>query len=333
MNISKICVIHLNQIGDLVFSLPLLKALKEHYPASELHSVIKPHLACLLDGSPWVDRIILRGKEISSRLQLVRSLRRERYDLLVSLPRSEEALVLAALSNARLKAGFSHAPWDLSLDVSVKIKGHHGWFNNRRLLQRLNIPIVKDDYVGLLPAASWACPHELPERIAVFAPCASGRRQTKSWEAERFAGVMEYLKRRHGLCPVLVGGAGDAEHNRLIEQAAIEKSSNSLGVVNLTGSVSLKELCAVIRQARLAVGIDSGVMHLASCLDVPLVVLFGPTDTKFVGPHNEQSIVIQHTEMDCVPCYLKDCGHTACMKRITVDEVTQACDGLLSDAR
>ncbi|HWR67423.1 MAG TPA: hypothetical protein VN416_00235, partial [Desulfomonilia bacterium] len=137
MSGCKICVIHLNQIGDLVFSLPLLKALKEHSPDACIHSVVRPNLQGLLKDSPFVDRILLRDDTLRSKAGLLWTLRRERYDLLVNLPRSEESLILAGLSGARVRAGFAHRPWDKSLHVKEVIQGHNSWFNNARLLGRL----------------------------------------------------------------------------------------------------------------------------------------------------------------------------------------------------
>ena len=69
---------------------------------------------------------------------------------------------------------------------------------------------------------------------------------------------------------------------------------------------ALTGLCSVIKGASLFVGIDSGVMHMASCLDIPVVGLFGPTDPFYVGPQNKKSIVVREESMECVPCYLKD---------------------------
>ena len=332
MSIARICVLHLNQIGDLVFSLPLLKALKEHFPGARVHSVLKPHLAALLDDSPLVDAVIPRRAGLRARLELLRTIRKNHYDLLIALPRSEEALALATLSRAGLKAGFSRPFWDLALDVTARTKGHPGWVNNRSLLHKLGIPVVTDDYVGLLSCRSWTYSGDLPERFAVFAPCASGRRQTKTWGNEKFADLMFRLARDQGLLPVLVGAPADIPANQGIEELTLAKGLQRPEILNLTGKVDLKELCVVLQKARLVVGIDSGVTHLASSLDKPLVVLFGPTDPEFVGPQNRNSVIVRHAGIPCVPCYLKKCSHRMCMDAITVDEVERASRSVLHSA-
>jgi len=92
MNFNKICIIHLNQIGDLVFSLPLLKALRDSFPGATIHSVVKPYLKELLTGLPYVDSILLREGSLKAKVELLRKLRNYKYDLLISLPRSVESL-------------------------------------------------------------------------------------------------------------------------------------------------------------------------------------------------------------------------------------------------
>jgi len=101
--------------------------------------------------------------------------------------------------------------------------------------------------------------------------------------------------------------------------------------VDLTGSLGLRQLSALLANATLFVGIDSGVMHIASSHNVPLVALFGPSDPAFVAPHNIRSRIVRTASLDCVPCYLKPCEHCNCMNSITVEQVLEACDSVLAD--
>jgi len=330
VNAKKICVIHLNQIGDLVFSLPLLKALREHFPDAVIHSIVKPYLRELLIGSPYVDRVIPRASRLTEKLPLLQQIRRNRYDLLVSLSESEECLLLTALSGAKTKVGFSHSPWDFCLDVKENVEGHHGWYNNRKLLQRLNIEVRKDDYVGLLTPDEDDCDVRLPEKFVVICAGTSPRRRVKAWNEEKFARLILLLKERHDLTPVLVGGKADQETHSTIVSIAQEKSdTKAFDILDLSGEVGFKHLCSIIRRARLFAGIDSGLMHLAAAMDIPVVGIFGPTDPFYVGPQNETSIVVREEGMPCVPCYLKGCKDRQCMNNLGVDKVLQACEQLL----
>jgi ADP-heptose:LPS heptosyltransferase len=330
MDCKKICIIHLNQIGDLVFSLPLLKSLRDQFPQAVIHSIVKPYLAELLKDSPYVDEIYLRESGFAAKLRLLKKIRKNNYDLLISLSRSEECLGMASFSNAGIKAGFPDFPWKPFFDVKETIDGHNSWYNNSKLLKTLGIPVSKNDYVGLLRTDANADNLFLPERFVVVSPGASNRRVTKTWEEKKFADLIFLLYEKFGLVPVLVGSADNVASNKIIEDYVTKKAGgDKIKLVNFSGKINLQTLCAVIKKAALFAGIDSGIMHLASSLDIPVVGLFGPTDPFYVGPQNEKSIVVKSETLECVPCYLKDCGHRNCMRLLSVQSVMDACETLI----
>jgi ADP-heptose:LPS heptosyltransferase len=330
MRFKKICVIHLNQIGDLIFSLPLLKALKEDHPDAFIHSLVKPYLKELLVDSPFVDRVVPRESGLTAAFKRLKNIRKNNYDLVISLSRSEECLMLTALSGAKIKAGFSYFPWDLSLNIKEPIKGHNSWYNNAKLLKRLGVTVTKMDYVGLLNVNKKTPGLSLPEKFVIISSGTSKRRHTKTWQKEKFAELMLMLKEKYGLSGVLVGGMDNQEYNLEIIRILEKKDrGKDIDLLDLTGKIGLGSLCSVIKKANLFVGIDSGVMHMASCMDIPVVGLFGPTDPFYVGPQNKKSIVVREESMECVPCYLKDCKHRDCMKKLGVSKVFDACKQLL----
>jgi ADP-heptose:LPS heptosyltransferase len=327
MSFKRIGILHLNQIGDLLFALPLLNALRQHSPDATIHSYIKPYLCELLDASGLVDGIIQRTGGLRDTVSLIRQVRRNRYDLLISLSRSEECLLIAGLSGAKLKAGFTHPPLDRLLHVRETIEGHNSWSNNSKMLKSLGVPVPDGGYVGLLPVEAYSGSGALPEKYVVISPGASSRRQTKAWDPGKFAALANELYDRYALVPVLVGGADCRSCNDEILSALQPRVRWACS--DLTASISLRQLSALLAKALLFVGIDSGVMHMASAHDVPLVALFGPSDPVFVAPHNKRSRIVRNDSLDCVPCYLKPCDHCTCMKSITVEQVLTACESLL----
>jgi heptosyltransferase-2 len=326
----RICVIHLNQIGDLVFSLPLLKSLKDRYPGAEIHSVLKPGLEKLLEGSPLVHRVIPRRGGVQETVRLMLSLRQEYYDLFITLARSEEAFLLTAASRAGTKAGFRRFPWDLCLDVKETVEGHNSPFNNAKLLDLLGIPVTADTYVGLLPVNPDECTVDVRSPYVVISAGASPRRLIKAWDEEKFARLIALLYARFGLRPVLVGAGDTKESNGKIAALVKEgENGSAIDVLDLTGRLSLRALTALLMKASLFVGIDSGVMHLASASDIPVVGLFGPTDPFYVRPQNRRSVVVSEG-LECMPCYLKKtCEDARCMRQLGTEKVFEACVGLL----
>ncbi len=338
MELKKICVIHLNQIGDLLFSLPFLKALKESAPSILLHSVVRPHLKDLLVHSPFVDELFIRDRGTKKSLILLGQLRKNRYDLFITLSRSEQCFLLTTLSGARVKAGFTHFPWDVGLDLKIRMEGPPSLLNNFRLLRRLNIEAEKRDYVGLIHIPSdldWRGSGgdtflKMSGEYVVISPGTSARRRIKTWEEEKFGDLIVRLKERHGLSPVLVGGEDSREVSQKIIDIVREKDEGRKmnHIQNLAGKTNLKELCYLLKEASLFVGVDSGVMHLASSFDIPVVGIFGPTDPGYVGPQNRKSRVVREN-LECSPCYLKGCDERPCMKDLDVHKVLEACEEVL----
>ena len=338
-DVRKIGVLHLNQIGDLIFSLPLLKALREFCARAEIHSVVRPHLGELLLDSPYVDRIIQRKRGIANGLRLLSEIRRTQYDLVISLSDSPSCLMIAGLSGAKGRVGFRHFPWDGGLNVKEVPEGYHSWHNDLRLLKKLKIPVAQMDYVGLLTLRepkevegsmeSWWS--NIGNHYVVLAPGTSVRRGIKAWEEKKFGEVIVLLKKTYGFTPVLVGDEKDREVNeRVIEEAKQRDRNGKMdSIVNLAGKTNLADLCHLLKRARLFVGVDSGIMHLASSLDIPVVGIFGPTDPSQVGPQNKRSVVVQKREMECVPCDLKGCEERRCLTGLDVKEVFDACRQLL----
>jgi ADP-heptose:LPS heptosyltransferase len=331
MAFQKICVLHLNQIGDLVFSLPLLRALRENNPASMIHSVIRPHLKDLLIHSPDADRLLYRERGIKNRLGLLREIRRNRYDLFITLSRSEECLLLAAFSRAKVKAGFQKTPWDFGLHIKETMEGPPSWHNNLRLLGRLNMDAKKKDYVNLLPLPPESHRSDGREKYVVISAGTSSRRRIKEWEEKKFGDLILQLRERFDFQPVLVGGEeSKAVNEKIIQRVKEKEGDRKVGPIeNLAGKTSLIDLCHLLKRASLFVGVDSGVMHLASAFDIPVVGIFGPTDPSYIGPQNSRSRVVRAEELECVPCDLKGCEERTCMKKLDVQMVFDACEEVL----
>ena len=190
--------------------------------------------------------------------------------------------------------------------------------------------VSQNDYLGFFPTDEDVDSLDLPERFAVISPGASQRRLIKTWPSENYAHLIIELWRAFGLTPVLVGDKNNLTPNdEIVQRVKILDGTGQIQPINLAGKSGLRTLCAVLKRARLFVGIDSGVMHLAASVDIPVVGLFGPTDPVYVGPQNKRHRVVRREDMDCIPCYLKGCEHVDCMKHLPVEPVFSACRELL----
>ena len=130
------------------------------------------------------------------------------------------------------------------------------------------------------------------------------------------AHIIERLARERGVRAVLVGAGGDREAGRAIESTL---PSNS-GVVNLIGRTDLRLLMGVIRACRAFVSNDSGAMHLAAALGVPVTAIFGPTNERATAPLGDHDVILR--QVFCRPCMLRECPiDHRCMKRISEEDV------------
>ncbi len=151
--------------------------------------------------------------------------------------------------------------------------------------------------------------------IVGFAPGAAYG-HAKRYPPERVAHIIERLARERGVRAVLVGAGGDREAGRAIESTL---PSNS-GVVNLIGRTDLRLLMGVIRACRAFVSNDSGAMHLAAALGVPVTAIFGPTNERATAPLGDHDVILR--QVFCRPCMLRECPiDHRCMKRISEEDV------------
>ena len=148
-----------------------------------------------------------------------------------------------------------------------------------------------------------------------FAPGAAYG-HAKRWPPARVAAVVARLAQERGATSILVGAHGDREAGREIESTL----PSAVRVVNLIGRTDLRQLAGILARCAAFVSNDSGAMHLAAAVGVPVTAIFGPTDERVTAPIGNHDVIVR--EVFCRPCMLRDCPiDHRCMKRITSDEV------------
>lgn len=324
----RIACFHLNQIGDLLFSLPALYALRKRFPRAHIASIVRPGCRDLALMSGLVDEAVVRPSgSIAGSVRLGRALRRDPFDLMVLFSTSHAAWIVAQLSGSRVKAGFAHGVPAFGLHLRVPWLPPPSTENDLRLVEAIGCPVAKRDYVGLIRPGK----QELTEadrllssvgagdRVAVLSPGASKGREIKRWPDECCARVADSLKERFGLTPIIVGISGDADGIMRISRHALD----------LTGRTSLPVLAGVLARSSLFVGTDSGVMHLACAVGVPVAAIFGPTDHRVTGPQGDRHRIVR-LDLPCAPCMSGECRiGRPCMEGISADQVIVSVESLV----
>ncbi|MBF0538149.1 MAG: glycosyltransferase family 9 protein [Nitrospirae bacterium] len=321
----KILIIKPSSLGDVIHALPFLSALCNTYPQAKPHWVIARGLHDLLDGHPMIKKLWvidkdqwkrpMRVKESIAELNALRvGLREERFDVVVDLQGLFRSGVIAALSGCPLRIGFKEAREGSRLFYNQLVEGGSGLHAVDRYLRvattalgckggSVDFPLpVTREPAGLLGAL---------EDFTVIAPGA--RWQTKQWEAEKFAQVAARLP----LPSVVIGSTGDTE------VAAAVVAGSGQKAINLAGRTSLKELVGIISRARLMLTNDTGPMHIAAALNVPVFAVFGPTDPRLTGPYGSYGSFghVFRTGIACSPCRKKNCRTKKCMRDLSFQSV------------
>jgi len=326
-NPDKILVVKPSSLGDIVHSLPFLNAIRGRFPESEIHWVVAKGFEGLLEGHPMIGKLWIihkdnwrkinqageTAKEITA---LFRKLRKEHYDLVVDLQGLLRSGLITAATGAPARVGFREAREGSRLFYTDKVEGGrdiHAVHRYLKIARFLGCPVdtVYFPFPPSVDASEIRLRFTLPEEYAVLVPGA--RWETKRWAPENFGKLASRLQ----LKSVIVGSRGDQD----IAKTIVERSQGN--AVSLIGKTCLKELIEIMRHAKFVVSNDSGPMHIAAALGIPVFALFGPTEPRRTGPYGDIHTVIRE-EIPCAPCLKRKCNELKCMRGLSVERVSDA---------
>lgn len=350
----RILLICTQRIGDVLLATPVARTLKQAWPNAELHFLVFKGTEGVLAGNPDIDQVIALPHRTNWRGKLAqfRQLWR-RYDLAVSTIASDRARLYGWVG-AKFRIGFitdEEKGKTLLLDRWVKFDNlnTHTVSMGLRLTELLGIspcyqvvpPSVSTDKRDAL-ANKLAPLHGKP--YAVLHP--SPKFAYKMWRQDGWIELGNWLIQQ-GLNVVLTGGP-DAD-----ERAYAADIAKAVPTLNLAGELSLAETAELIRDAKLFVGPDTAVTHIAAAVGAPTIALFGPSNPIKWGPWPQNwnqpqspwpwrgggrhgNVMMIQGEGDCVPCLLEGCDRhinsdSLCLKQITSSALISAARAMLSD--
>lgn len=334
---ERILIIRPSALGDVCRSVPLAAAIRKHRPGAEIHWLVNAPYAPVIEAHPAIDQVIpfdrkALGKQ-SSRLNLVpilgflRSLRSQRYCIVIDAQGLARSGLFAFATGARLRTGHADARELGWLGLNKRITptpGEHTVDRMMSLLAPLGINEPEPDmhlYAREADKVWRDSQPELREPFIVFAPTSLW--PAKRWPIERFTELARLLLHQ-GHRIVVVGAPGEERQCAPLLLLA----SEGLPVIDLVGKTSVGQMLAVIEKARLVLANDSAALHMAVGFNRPIVGLFGPTRTEIVGPYRKPDAVIQHVSSTDHLDY-KDDSSVELIGRIRVDEVHERINGLL----
>lgn len=334
----KILVRATNWVGDAILSLPALRRVRERWPDAEIAVLARPYVAELYRGQGIADRLLLddfhgRHGGLRRRQGLARELREERFDTVLLLTNSFDSAWIAWRAGIPERIGYARDGRSVLLTSPIpvprqgEIPAHEsfyylellrraGWIDRVSLGGRIELRVTEEMRAAGAEKLLAAGARGDALRIA-FGPGASYG-SAKCWLPECFAELADRLIESLHADVILFGTPA--------EQGLIEAIVSSMKnrFVNLSGQTRIAELPGCFAACDLFIGNDSGAMHVAAAVDLPVVAIFGPTDAEGTAPVTPRRAVVQH-KVHCAPCFLRRCPiDHRCMKGVSVEMVESA---------
>ena len=335
----KILILKPSSLGDVIQALPGLRLVKLQFPQAEIFWWIDSALASLIEGDPDLAGVVRFERKRWAKprywpevLQSIRSIRAQKFDLVIDLQSLLRSGAIGWLANGKYFIGLdddregangfydraiprasfhTHAvDWYLSVlpPLGVTVHRNFTWLPVRldvssTVKSKWNVTGIK--WIALQPGARWA---------------------NKRWPAEKFSALASMLATRFPeIRFVILGGKDESPLGETISRALPSRC------LNLCGATSLPEMVEWLRLASLLVTNDTGPMHVAAALGLPLVALFGPTEPRRTGPYGQLQNVLR-IELPCSPCLKADCHYEKreeCLRALPAETVFQKVEQML----
>lgn len=336
--IRRVMVRANNWIGDVVMISPALAALRRTYPDARIDAIVRPQVADCFTDHPSVDGVVIqdprRHRGLLGTFRFAAELRRREYDLAVLFQKAIGAALLARLAGVPRRVGYDTDGRGLLLTDPIpetaasRVEHHVEYFLGVARGAGCDINGSRPRVVFPLDAASRGFADEFlsargAARFAWLAAVAPGASKPgRAWHADRFAALAAKLVREHNAGIVVLGGPSDREEAARILQAAGASGIDAVGATTVRGMAALIERCRVF------IGNDSGPMHVAAALDVPVLALFGPGTPAKTAPWMPPDRFVALSEhFHCAPCrqdFFRECNPSPSLKPMCLETITTA---------
>ncbi|QTS83597.1 glycosyltransferase family 9 protein [Coxiella endosymbiont of Amblyomma nuttalli] len=332
--VRSIGILRLGALGDICLTVPLVRLLQKHLPHAEIYWIINRLLYNLVEGLSGVKFIVIdKPKSIKDYWCCYQQLKSYAFDVLLVPQATLRSNFLCILTKAKIKYGcgklHSRNLQNFFVDRTVISKREHLLESFLRFAEPFGItdktiewqlPINADDHAWVKQQIGWYAGKWL-------AICPATSKEERNWFSERYAKVVNELKKHWSFNVVLIGGGLSA-----LEKAMACEISNQLEEppLNLVGKSSLKQLTALLSKIDVLLSPDTGPLHIAQAMGTPVVGLYGVSSPRKTGPYfSQQWVVNKFPEAvktilgkDLIKISWRERVHSRdAMALITVDEV------------
>jgi len=346
-HLKTVLIINPFGIGDVLFTTPLIKNLKQQIPDISIGYLANTRVAKILKIYSLLDRVFVYDRDEFHRCyhrskaeflrqarRLLGEIRAQRYDAVIDLSLAMPTGFLMALAGIQERIGFDYRGRGRFLTTRIPLAGYEGRHvveHYLDLLRRLGIeaqplamdfPMEPDD-------RRWAADifhrYQLDSCVIAIVPgggASWGREANrKRWPLQRFAELADRLVETYGAKILLIGGPEDKSLSQTIQS----RMTNT--VLDFTGDLTPAQSAALFAKSHLVITNDGGPLHMAVAAGARTLSIFGPVDERVYGPYPAAGHVCVSTKIPCRPCYhrfrVAQCAHCSCLQELPVEEVFQ----------
>ncbi|MBU8923177.1 MAG: lipopolysaccharide heptosyltransferase II [Bacteroidales bacterium] len=330
---DRILVMGPNWLGDAVMSLPVYDVLRVRFPEAYIFAGCPEYVRPVYERSESINELITwkKGEGPWARAARIREKTKGGLAVTFILPPSFSSALTAWLVMSGQRVGYGTDMRGLLLTGSIHrrmLRECHLTEAYVRLVDKWDrvttkeIPIPRIGHIRKGSAASIKAGIE--GKYFIIAPGAKYG-SAKMWPGERYSSLIDKINRETGWLPVLSGSVSEKDVSSEIVSGAQVKC------LDLTGKSSITEMMNIMDDAELVAGNDSGAVHVAGALGVPVVTMFGSTSPRWTAPRGANVRVLS-SRTQCSPCFKKECplGTMECFDEITVEKVMDEVRSVIS---
>ena len=326
----KILIIRLGAVGDVIRTIPVLDFLHKKLEKPEISWIVEDRAANLLINHPLLKKVyIIPRKKYYKVFNIIREIRKENFDIVLDFHGLLKSGLISFSTGVEKRVGFCkknckefnyifnniHAP-ELPEKITRIEKNFSllkGIFDEVEIPEKLETHFyIEEEKIKYVE--SFFDKLKCYKKFIGINPFVSKAGRYKEWPLNYYIELLNLLKKHESTCFIVTWGPGELEKAK-----KIVKSVNSKNVI-LAPKTDMKELSVLISKLDLIITGDTGPMHLASVLNVPIIAIFGPSDVEINRPWGEKNIVLWK-DVGCNPCRNKSCNNLKCLKEIYPAEV------------
>lgn len=324
-NINRILIIRLSSLGDVLLTTPVIRAIKKEFPGASIDFLVREEYVDAIKFNPNINVVYALSRSEKSKF-LIKVLNGNRYNFIVDLQNNIRSRLIVSSLN-RTTYSYKKPTWDKYLLFRFKINRYK---EIKSITERYceSIPGLKLDKLGLELHTPQNISSDLPSEKNYLGLCPGSKHFTKRWPSEYFIELGNELISK-GYEILVFGGKDDKEVCELI-------TSQINGSINLSNDNDLIKTANEIKNCKLVICNDSGLMHVAAAAGVPVITIFGSSVREFgFSPYGVPNLILENKSLSCRPCShigRSNCPkkHFKCMKEITPQLVSENVTQFLS---